>query len=150
MAAEPSRLLGQGMSNNVEGDESDVDAEHEEDVDMIQPVPYVAHNHSLPEDEGSDLDAEGEDIDAEGEEIDDEEDAGEPVGAVKLQEGDDVDAEGEDDDEAVLDESSDEPKSSESEVDAESDSESEANDWEGQSDTAEEGDAEIVDPNRCM
>lgn len=139
------------MSNNVDGDDSDLDAEHEEDVDMIQPAPYMDQNHTLPEDEGSDLDAEGEDIDAEGEEIDDDEDAGEPVGAVKLQEGDDIDAEGEDDDEAVLDESSDESKSSESEADAESDSESEgANEWDGQSDTAEEGDAEIVDPNRCM
>lgn len=150
MAAEPSRLLGQGMPNNVE-DESDVDAEHEEDVDMILPAPYAGQNHGLLDDEGSDMDAEGEDIDAEGEEVDEEE-AGEPVGAVKLQEGSTMDAEGdEDENEAVIDESSDDSKSTDSDADAESDSESEeVNEWDGQSDTAEEGDAEIVDPNRCV
>ncbi|OJD40471.1 atp-dependent rna helicase dbp7 [Diplodia corticola] len=154
MAAEPSRLLGQGMGNNLEDEDSDVDAEHEEDVDMIQPAPFVKPSQAPPEDEGSDLDAEGEDIDAEGEEVDDDEDAGEPVGAVKLQEGDDIDAEGEEDDEeAVLDESSDESNRSDSDADADGESYSESeggNEWENQSDTAEEGDAEIVDPNRCV
>ncbi|KKY26783.1 putative histone acetyltransferase myst2 [Diplodia seriata] len=142
------------MGHNLEDEDSDVDAEHEEDVDMIQPAPFVEQSQALPEDEGSDMDAEGEDIDAEGEEVDDDEDAGEPVGAVKLQQGDDIDAEGEEDDEeAVLDESSDESNRSDSDADAvgESDSESEGgNEWENQSDTAEEGDAEIVDPNRCV
>ncbi|KAK8165427.1 histone acetyltransferase MYST2 [Phyllosticta citrichinensis] len=149
MATEPSRLLGQGPGNNAGDDDSDVDAEHEEDVDMIQPAPLAGQDLSNVEEQGMDIDAGGEDEDAEGEEVDDE-DAGEPVGAVKIQAGHELDV-GENDEDAEIDSSSEDAKSSGSEADPESESESDAgNDWEGQSDTAEEADAEILDPNRCV
>ncbi|KAF2136171.1 uncharacterized protein K452DRAFT_237984 [Aplosporella prunicola CBS 121167] len=155
MATEPSRLMGQNMGNHVEDEDSEMDAEHDEDVDMIQAAPVVSQ-----ELEGSDMDAEGEEVDAEGEEVDEEEEEATtaPVAAVEMPASDivreddgDADADADGDEDAAVEPSSEDPKSSESEADSGSDSESDAvNEWEGQSDTAEEAEAEIVDRNCCV
>jgi histone acetyltransferase SAS3 len=143
MAGEPSTLVGQQA--NIEED-SDLDAEHEEDVTTYHTASASGQRGYNIASDDEDLDAEGEDdddIDAEGEDDD------ELVGAVKMPQND-LDEEDGDDDAAV--ESASDVKS-DNESDAESDAVTESdpeNVWEGESDTAEEVEAEIVDPNQCM
>ena len=140
--AEPSRLLGQGSSTN-DAEDSDLDGEHEEDIEMDQ----VALGTSQ---DGNTTDAEGSDVDAEGEEIDEEE-AGDPVGAVKISAQDEAtDEEDEDVDEAIIDSSSDAKPSDSSESDSGSSESDAEHGWEAESDAAEEVETELVDPNRCM
>jgi histone acetyltransferase SAS3 len=143
--AEPSRLLGQMTSNN-NGEDSDMDAEHEEDDAELD------HMAGTTDQGGETTDAEGSDVDAEGEEID-EEDEGEPVGAVKVAVHRPLTSDGEededhDDGEVVIETDSD-AKTSESEH-ADSSSESEAEEWQAGSDDGEEADAEATDPNGCI
>ncbi|KAF2178213.1 hypothetical protein K469DRAFT_718318 [Zopfia rhizophila CBS 207.26] len=145
--AEPSRLMGQTMSNN-DGEESDIDGEHE-----VDDVEYGQGTGETSQD-GNSTDAEGSDVDAEGEEVDDDED-GEPVGAVKVAVNEEFpSSEGEEDDdndgEAAVDSSSD-AKTSDSEDSDSSSSESEAeNEWQAESDDGEEAEAEVSDPNGCI
>ncbi|OCL13819.1 hypothetical protein AOQ84DRAFT_282365, partial [Glonium stellatum] len=141
--AEPSRLLGQGSSNN-DAEDSDLDGEHEEeDIEMDQ----VALGTSQ---DGNTTDAEGSDVDAEGEEIDEEE-AGDPVGAVKISTQHEAsDEEDEDVDAAGIDSSSDAKPSDSSESDSGSSESDAEHGWEAESDAAEEVETELVDPNRCI
>jgi histone acetyltransferase SAS3 len=146
MAGEPSTLVGQ-HPNII--DDSDLDAEYEEEDIATYHTASVsgkgAHNTGS---EDEDLDAEGEDddIDAEGEDDDDE-----LVGPVKMPR---TALDEEDGDEDAAGESASDVKSdNESDADAESDAVTESdpeNAWEAESDTAEEVEAEIVDPNQCM
>jgi histone acetyltransferase SAS3 len=147
MAGEPSTLVGQ---DNQEED-SELDGEHEEDLETYHTASAagtVAHNAASDGDD--DLDAEGEDEDAEGEDEDAEgEDDDEIVGAVKIPEDELDDEDGDED--AAMDSASDAKSEADSEAESDAVTESDPeNAWEAESDTAEEVEAEIVDPNQCM
>jgi histone acetyltransferase SAS3 len=143
MAGEPSTLVGQ---QRIIAEDSDLDAEHEEDVTTYHTASASGNGANNFASDDEDLDAEGEDdddLDAEGEDDD------ELVGAVKLPRHDPDEEDGDDD--AAVDSASD--VRSDNESDAESDAITESdpeNGWEAESDTAEEVEAEIVDPNQCM
>ncbi|KAF2733435.1 hypothetical protein EJ04DRAFT_577633 [Polyplosphaeria fusca] len=146
--AEPSRLMGQAAStNNLE--DNDVDGEYEvDDVEYDQAV-----GESEPE--GNTTDAEGSEIDAEGEEVDDDDDEGEPVGAVKIAAHANLSSSEEEDDDhndgdAAVDSFSD-AKSSESEGSDSSNSESEAeNDWQAESENGEGREMEKAESSDCI
>lgn len=130
--------MGQTAST-TDPEDNDIDGEYEVDdteYDQVIGEPSV---------DGNTTDAEGSDIDAEGEEVDDD-DEGEPVGAVKLAVPLESSDEGEDDDhdaDAAADFSSD-VKVSESDDSDSSSSESEAeNEWQAENgDDEESGRAE--------
>ncbi|EON69057.1 hypothetical protein W97_08370 [Coniosporium apollinis CBS 100218] len=139
MATEPSRLLGRRV-DAMDAEGSDVDAEHEEDVDVRLPVLRSGQYAQIMETASSD-------VDAEGEEVGNEEDESEPVGAVKAAA---VDA-ASDEDEDIAVESSDAKSSGSEDNNSSSSSESDAeNEWEGDSDTGGGAEVEIADPNRCI
>ena len=142
MASEPSSNLI-GHQHHLDHS-SDADADYEEDVDMVQAIGAVGiHTHNA-ETLGSDIDAEGEE-DAEGEDD-------EPIAALDVA-GDDVEEEEEEDDDGdAAVESASEANSAGDSDDAVSEpsTESEVEVWEGESDTAEDVEADISDRNKCM
>jgi len=142
MASEPSRTAGQGT--DIAGEDDDLDAEYEEDV-------QIKEQPAGDGDEFLDEDAEGSEIDDKGEEDDEPaHEEGEAVGAVKVQMDGAADTEDDEEDAAV--ESASEAKiEDDSDADERSSSESEpGNEWEAENDEADEVEAEIVNPNRCM
>ncbi|KAF2706327.1 hypothetical protein K504DRAFT_459617 [Pleomassaria siparia CBS 279.74] len=141
--AEPARLLAPVVNNDAE--DLDADGEYEEDD--------IAYDHIAGENTPNDnhTDVEGSDVDAEGEEVDDD-DEGEPVGAVKMAGPADTSDEEDDDhhDEDAADSFSD-VKTSGSEISDPSSDESEADEkWRAESEDGEEPAAERTDPNECV
>ena len=143
--AEPVRLMGSAASNN---DLEDLDADGEYEVDDI------GYDHITGENTPNEnhTDAEGSDLDAEGEEVDDD-DEGEPVGAVKMAARGDTDSEDEDadhQDEDAADSFSD-AKTSGSEVSDPDSDESEVDEkWQAESEDGEEPEIGKTDANECV
>ncbi|TKA64595.1 hypothetical protein B0A49_10383 [Cryomyces minteri] len=141
MAAEPSRLELQEEEAETEG--SDMDAEPEEDL-------ITEEASSAVEEEVQIIGPEGSEADAEGEELDEDEDNGEAVGAVKFA-ALDSDSEEEEAEPEVVSLAEAQSDEEEGDSDESSDAESEAaNEWEGESDGAEEVETAVADPNRCV
>jgi histone acetyltransferase SAS3 len=143
MAGEPSNLVGQQqLMENAE--DSDLDAEGEEDIATYHTASVSAKEVDNGDSDGEDPDAEGEDDeDAEGE--DDDEIMGiTNVAAIGVDDDDDEDAAADSDSDVKSD-----IVASDAESDAVTESDPE-NAWQGESDTAEEVETEIVDPNQCM
>lgn len=121
--------------------------EHKEELDIVQGDTNLENQVLADHVAGSDIDAEGED--------DDEINAlGEAPAAIKTpirKNEDKKDEDAEDDDEAAVESSSSVKSESDEDDDSGEISESDPeNEWEGETDAAEEVDAGTVDPNKCM
>jgi len=124
--------------------------EHKQELDVVQGDTSLENQLLLDDLAGSDIDAEGEDDDDEINTL------GETPAAIntlesKIQdEGDDEDME-DDDDEPAVESSSSMKSDGDEDDDSEEITESDAeNEWEGETDAAEEVDAGNTDPNKCM
>jgi histone acetyltransferase SAS3 len=124
--------------------------EHKQELDVIQGDTSLENQLLLDDLAGSDIDAEGEDDD----EINT---PGETPAAINTlerkndDEEDEEDVEDDDDDEAAVESMSSMKSDGDEDDDSEESSESDAeNEWEGETDAAEEVDAGDSDPNKCM